>query len=236
MLATPGHIISESFALYKRHMNTLLQYSGLIFIPAAINYFLINWTDSFAIVVLSVVVTSLISLWFSLSLIRTLMQLIESDKAAPIKKEITEAAKLILPAVLTSLLVSLAVFGGFLLFIIPGIIFSVWFTFSTYAVAVDGKRGVEALKTSKALVKGRWWSVFARLAVPAIVIGFIAWIIQLIASAPFSTLADNDPQSSMVIIGDVVNMIIALAIMPLGALAPAILYAELKKHPVEKTA
>jgi hypothetical protein len=75
-----------------------------------------------------------------------------------------------------SLLAGLAVMGGFILFVIPGIIFAVWFGFSIYVFIFDGIKGSSALKKSKELVKGYWWPVFARFLVIWIVAMLISWI------------------------------------------------------------
>lgn len=58
------------------------------------------------------------------------------------------------------LLVGLIVFGGFLLLIIPGIIFAVWFSFAVFILIAENLKGVKALSKSKEYVKGHWWSVF----------------------------------------------------------------------------
>lgn len=47
-----------------------------------------------------------------------------------------------------------------LLLIVPGVIFAVYYTFSTTAVALSGLSGMTALRHSKTLVAGRWWRVF----------------------------------------------------------------------------
>lgn len=62
------------------------------------------------------------------------------------------------------LLTILAVFGGFLFFFIPGIILLVSLYLAQYVFAVEGKRGMEALLKSRALIHGRWWSVARKIA------------------------------------------------------------------------
>jgi len=86
----------------------------------------------------------------------------------------------------------LAVLGGFILFVIPGIIFSVWFIFSDYIFVWDGIKGTGALKRSKQLVKGIWWPVFLRFLTIAIILFLISSIkffgpfINLFFIAPFA--------------------------------------------------
>ena len=65
---------------------------------------------------------------------------------------------------------------GFLLLIIPGIIFSVWFAFSGMEIVLN-KTGVkESLSKSKALVIRRFWPVLGKL----FVIGIFVTVLQII--------------------------------------------------------
>jgi hypothetical protein len=62
----------------------------------------------------------------------------------------------------------LAVIGGLILFIIPGLIFGAWFAFTTYIIIDQNVGAVEAMKRSKALVKGHvieTWGLFGMTSV-----------------------------------------------------------------------
>jgi hypothetical protein len=63
----------------------------------------------------------------------------------------------------TSILNGLAVLGGTILFIIPGIIFGLWFSQSPYVVVEEGLTNTAALKRSKYYVKGRIGQIFGKL-------------------------------------------------------------------------
>lgn len=63
----------------------------------------------------------------------------------------------------------LIIFGGVLLLVIPGIIFAIWYCMSAYALVLEGKHGMEALRTSKSYVKGKTGAVVSRLAVLAVI-------------------------------------------------------------------
>jgi hypothetical protein len=109
---------------------------------------------------------------------------------------------------LISILVGLAVFGGFLLLIIPGIIFLVMFSVSIPALVVENLRGTDAMSRSWNLVKGNFWHALGLIIVAGIItavvggivgaIGgaisdnwFVVWIFQAIAqiiTAPFTAL------------------------------------------------
>ena len=55
--------------------------------------------------------------------------------------------------------------GGYLLFVVPGVIFSVWFAFCQFILARDNVRGMDALLRSREYVRDMWFEVFGRLAV-----------------------------------------------------------------------
>ena len=61
------------------------------------------------------------------------------------------------------LLMGLVLSGGFILAVIPGIIFLIWYTFAPYVLIHKGLRGWEAFRESRELVRDYWWPVFGRL-------------------------------------------------------------------------
>ncbi|MEK9130087.1 MAG: hypothetical protein AAB526_01670 [Patescibacteria group bacterium] len=58
------------------------------------------------------------------------------------------------------LLSGFIILGGFLLFVVPGIIFSIWFAFPIFILIADDLKGMDALLKSKEYVKGRWMNAF----------------------------------------------------------------------------
>lgn len=72
-------------------------------------------------------------------------------------------------AIVTGLLAAVCLLGLFLLLIVPGIIFLLYWAFITYIVILNDKWGWSALAYSKSIVSGRWWKLFGRgLALTAI--------------------------------------------------------------------
>lgn len=88
------------------------------------------------------------------------------------------------------ILYSIAVTIGYIFFIIPGIIFMIWFSMGAFVI-VDEKRGViEAFSRSKELVKGRFWEVFGVIGVFQIIsvlaiIPLLGWIAALVLSVAY---------------------------------------------------
>lgn len=77
---------------------------------------------------------------------------------------------------LLSVLLFLIILGGSILFIIPGIVFAIWFSFAGF-IFIDQGLGVKAsLSRSRELFKGRFWSVFWRLLVFGLFFGLFGGI------------------------------------------------------------
>lgn len=85
--------------------------------------------------------------------------------------------KLFWVAIWISILEVVAVIGGTVLLVVPGIVMAIALLFATYALVIEDKRGVHALRQSRAYVKGHWWAVVGReLIVLAILVAAMAII------------------------------------------------------------
>lgn len=82
---------------------------------------------------------------------------------------------------LLSIVTSLVVIGGFVLLLVPGIIFSFYFLFSSYVLVHENLHGRQALVRSRELVRGYWWKVFWRF----LSLGIIALVANFIFSIVF---------------------------------------------------
>jgi hypothetical protein len=63
-------------------------------------------------------------------------------------------------AFVTNLILGIFLLGLFLLLIVPGIIFYVFWMFTLYVVVLKDIHWKSALDYSRSIVKGRWWTVF----------------------------------------------------------------------------
>ncbi len=163
-----------------------------IFIPAGAQLsFAVPWYLFFSIILAA----TLISILGTASLISAVKEVPQDWKIGDvIKKGWSKYLSFLLVSFLTGLIVGL----GFLLLIVPGIIFTIWFTFSTYMVICEDKRGLKALSRSKELVKGYWWPTAKRvfaiilIAIPfsmaAQFFPYLGQLAYIILFAPFSVI------------------------------------------------
>lgn len=68
---------------------------------------------------------------------------------------------------------------GILFFIVPGIYFGIALIFLGYCIIIRGDSADSAFSGSMALVKGRWWNVFAYAFVLQLIISVLAYIFNI---------------------------------------------------------
>ena len=89
--------------------------------------------------------------------------------------------------ILVSLLVGLAVLGGLILLVIPGLIFIVFLSVSIPALVVEDRRGIAAMSRSWNLVKGHFWHAVGVIVVAGLIAGLSAGSSGRSAGAPGSS-------------------------------------------------
>jgi hypothetical protein len=117
--------------------------------------------------------------------------------------------------ILVSLLVGLIVAVGFVLLIIPGIIFLVLLSVSIPALIVEGRRGTEAMSRSWNLVKGHFWHALGVIVVAGLIVGAISGLIGGIGG-------DNW------VVRWIFTAIAQIVTVPFAALVSVLLYLELR--------
>lgn len=79
--------------------------------------------------------------------------------------------------ILVALLVGLAVLGGLILLVIPGLIFAVMLSVAIPALIVEDRRGTDAMGRSWNLVRGHFWHVVGVIVVAGLIAGIVSGII-----------------------------------------------------------
>lgn len=243
MLIRAGEIIKNSWQTYLENWKKLIPYMLLLFIPnfvlgvaGVVSLYLDQFATSDAfvmtnnLVVFAVFVACIIfTIWASMAVAKNLGSIIGKKTTLNYKESFSSTSHLIWPVVYTSLLVMVVVFGGLLLLIIPGIIFSIWFSFAFYAVIFEEKRGANALKASKELVAGRWWGIFWRLFAPGFFYALIFMVLNYSITYLLNLLLTG---FGFIIVNGVITSILSAIVSPLTALTTLFLYFSAKENPV----
>ncbi|MBC8012921.1 MAG: hypothetical protein H7X74_02375 [Methyloceanibacter sp.] len=90
-----------------------------------------------------------------------------------------------------SILLTLAVVIGFLLLIVPGIIFGLMFMFATFVVIERELGPIDAMNESNRITRGHKWQLFGFVLLLLLInlLGLLALVVGLLVSIPVSTLA-----------------------------------------------
>lgn len=96
--------------------------------------------------------------------------------------------KLFWPAIWIALLAALAVVGGLVLLIVPGVMLVIQLALASYLLVLEGKRGIGALAGSREYMKGYWWAFLGRNILLGLVFCAGALIIYLPAMIIFGKI------------------------------------------------
>jgi hypothetical protein len=156
------------------------------------------------------------AIWAQLALMNTIIS--NTDFSGSFGATKDKVGKFFILSLITGLFVAL----GYILFIIPGIIWSVQYSFIAYVFLVEGLHGKEARNRSREYVKGYWWPVALRL---------LFWVVvYLILFMPIYIVAGKDS-----IVYRIYSYVVSFALGPISIAYSYLLYTNLKriKQPAE---
>lgn len=223
-------IMKKGWDLYTKNLQKFLVPIGIMIAPYLIYYLALYYGDP-SIVVLMLLLTIImlaVNLWIAIVIIE-MVNSAYKNQAFDVNKLLESSFRKIPSYLLVAFLTGLIVMVGIILLIIPGIIFAVWYSFSVYINILEGKKGMEALNASKALVQGRWGTTFWRLIVPTLVIYILVMVVVAILAYIISGGQFGAASLGQSILFNVLSTIIFLFLGPLFASFSVILYNNLKE-------
>jgi hypothetical protein len=174
-LSSPFALIKKSVDIFSKKENFLFLIK--IYIPVAIFSVLSvaqsYLPDSFknSNVALLTVVAAILQLLYLLTSVLVaaagiiaIGKIVDGSKSS-VKEIFTTAKKSYWMFLLLSIVLTIAYGLGFILLIVPGLLFVVWFAFSKFIMIEKGTNIKTSLMKSKELAKGNYWKILGRLAV-----------------------------------------------------------------------
>ncbi len=185
MLLAPIDIFRESWQIYKANFKAFFRVLLWPLIPivllAIINLIdettqnkYVNYTVPIYLILIAL--SFIIGLWANIVLVRLIWSGV-THQTVDKKLFYENSWRDTVPYLWVSIIVGFIVILGTILFIIPGLIFGLWYSLATFVFVIEGSRGYEALKTSRALIEGRFWQVVWRWTIPNIITALITTII-----------------------------------------------------------
>jgi len=140
---------------------------------------------SFVFAIISVLLQFIISI----GLIKISLKLCDSQK--PKVSDLFSGYPLFLNYLIVSIVYGLIVMAGFILLIVPGIIWAIKYQFAQYLVIDKGYKPIEAIKKSGQITKDAKWSLLLLGLLSGLinVLGAIALVVGLFATVPTTMVA-----------------------------------------------
>lgn len=253
-LKSPTELLSEAWKLYKARWKTFV---GIMIVPillmllvllvfgiGALGLGLLEFfiSDSsiidttfillFLVLLLALFLAMIIiQFWSQVALIFAIKN---SEEKIGIKESYKRGWRKIKPFFWVSVLSGLIIMGGYIFFVIPGIIFSIWFSFAIFIVVAEDLKGMDAILKSREYVRNYWWSVLWRelfLAIVMISAFVIVFIIIFILASIFVLIAKPSPflVDAVKEIFNLVGNFASIIIVPLTMAYSFLIYNNLRK-------
>lgn len=105
------------------------------------------------------------------------------DNETDIDDSYKATMQLVLPFAWLTVLEVLAVIGGFVMLIIPGIWLAFAFSLTSYVFVLEKRRGIAALRQSVDYIEGYWWAVLGRVLLMGIFVMLANAAVQWLTSS-----------------------------------------------------
>lgn len=154
-------------------------------IPGIIN----NFVKVTAVALIVAIVFRFIQWFLEIGLIKISLAFV--DGRTPVLPELFSGKEVYWKYVGGTVLYGLIVFGGILLLIVPGIIWSIQFFFYSYLIVEKGMSPIDALKASSAMTKGHKWELFlfGLVTLGVNLVGALCLLVGLFATVPTTLVA-----------------------------------------------
>lgn len=240
-MTSPSKILADAWRLYRGNASLLIGYASWLLLTYAAfilaGYAPVGGVQSAAFIVIQIVDT-LLWLWVSIVMTRVTLDL-AAGKTPDAAFVPASAGALIWPFAVVVLLQTLVTLGGFLLLIIPGFLFLVWFGYAQQAMLIDGVRGIDALSKSRSLVRGRFftavWNLFyGPFVVSVAYLAFLTVVFVLLGAltgTSLETMVSANPPLWLEAIASVGEIFLVPLLYAYWTLS----YLELKKSQVVKS-
>lgn len=212
-----GAVLSKVFGIYGQTAGTLIPIAVCLFLPVTL--LTAATEDSVGLSILANALSVVASVWFAGVVVKAVQDAYEDGVVdASVGELFRSVAPMLLTLFLLGLVAGIAIFLGFLLLIVPGLILITIWSVAAPSVVLENKGVFEALGRSRELVRGNGWQVFG------VLVALLAII--LVASIVIGSIGAIGDSFIVLVI---VSLLLFALLSPLQALAQAVLYFALRE-------
>jgi hypothetical protein len=164
----PGRVIGEAFDTYGKYIGPLLGGAVILLGLGGLANGLLTATDSIILSLIGSIISLVATVLYTGYVVKLVQDVRDGRLDHSMGELFSAAAPFIVTLILNGILWGIAVFVGFLLLIVPGLILITIWAVVAPSIVVENRGAIEAFGRSRELVRGHGWSVFG-----AIVIAFL---------------------------------------------------------------
>jgi hypothetical protein len=213
-------VLTRVFEYYRDQAGLLLPAALIIFLPVAIvNGVIRHGGANLFLLLLATAIGLIGSYWFQGMVVEAVRDMQDGRRDFDVASLFRSVVPVVLPLIAAGIVAGFAIAIGFLLLIAPGLfLLTIWAVVAP-SIVVERKPVFEAFGRSRELVRGNGWNVFGVLV--------LLFILQFVANLVLQAIAIA---ISKTVVGYAIALLISNALVaPLGALAAAVLYFELRR-------
>jgi hypothetical protein len=208
-----GSLFHETWRMYKERWQVLVEIVLLPTLVILLGYVLFYLGFPFSILGGLIVFIGYIVFAFSM-----LPLIFSLHHAAGVDASYKATIGWFWPFVWVIILEVLAVLGGSMMLIVPGIWLAVALMLVMYVFVVEHRRGVDVLRQSKDYIRGYWWAVLGRV----FLLGLIFLIATIVIEIPVMIVAGNAARV-------LVTMAMALFFVPFSMIYHYVIFENLRE-------
>ena len=174
-------VIGEAWQMYKAQWKHLLAIAFVIYLAAAIISAILGLLGTIGLY-LALIVSIVALFLLQATLVKAVQDIRDGRADLSISETVNQATPFIGPVFLASFLAGIAIFIGFVLIIVPGLILITIWAVIVPVIVIERSGVMAAFGRSRELVKGRAWHVFGTL----VLTWLILFVFQIILGLIFS--------------------------------------------------
>ena len=170
--------------MYRAHALHLLTIAFVIYLGAAIAVALVSLIGGFAGALIASIVELFAAFLVQAALVKAVQDVRDGRVDLSLGETVSAAANHIWRVAAASILAGIAIAGGLLLLIVPGLYLITIWAVIVPVIVIEGAGALSSFGRSQRLVRGRGWNVFGTL----VLVYLILFVVDLVLGVVFAAL------------------------------------------------
>jgi hypothetical protein len=213
-----GRVFERIFEIYRGQFALLIGGALALFVPVALIDGLLYEGGGFVLSVIANALALVASYLYQGMVVEAARDILDGRRDQTIGGLFSSAGQVVGPLLVAGILAGIAISIGFVLLIVPGLYLITIWAVIVPVIVIERTGALGSFGRSRQLVKGNGWQVFGVLVV--LFVG--AFVVQILIAAIIGGVSDSWFGFSLAV------LLTSLLLIPLTALAAAVIFFELK--------